>query len=68
MWKKISNYLTAKEKEVLYPYFPVMLWFSNGFPLTSKENSFEVVKKEDCSAHPCAVADASQLTQGFGSD
>lgn len=64
--KKFYNHLTAVKKEVC-PYFPVMLWFSNGFPLISKQNSVEVVKKEDCSAHPCASADAPQLLQGFGS-
>lgn len=64
--KKFYNHLTAEKKEMLCPYFPVMLWFSNAFPLISKQNSFEAVKKEDCSAHPCAAADAPQLSQGFG--
>lgn len=31
--KKFYNCLTAEKKRSLYPYFPVMLWFSNGFPL-----------------------------------
>lgn len=33
--KKFYNHLTAEKKDVLYPYFSVMLWFSNGFPLIS---------------------------------